>query len=208
MHKQPRNETPPSSGWTGREAYLLAVVCLLTGLAIGYFIRGSSAPTVSAASAPAAPTSAATVNPAAMGGDVDLQAAPLKMALTTEPRNFDLLVQLGNLYYDKRVFATAIDYYRRALEVKPNDVDVRTDLGTAYWYSGFPEKAIAEYKESLKVDPGHAQTLFNMGVVYKDGLKDPAAAVAAWEKLLKLHPDHPDRVRIQGMIEDAKKQNS
>jgi cytochrome c-type biogenesis protein CcmH/NrfG len=208
MYKQQRNDSVPSTGWTAREAYLLAIICLLAGLAMGYFLRGTSAPTVSAADNPSAPVAAPAASAATTGGDVDLQAAPLKMALTTDPKNVDLLVQLGNLYYDKHVFSTAIEYYGRALEVKPNDVNVRTDLGTAYWYSGSPQRAIAEYKQSLKVDPGHAQTLFNMGVVYRDGMKDPAAAAATWEKLLKLHPDHPDRVRIQGMIDDAKKQNS
>jgi cytochrome c-type biogenesis protein CcmH/NrfG len=208
MHKQQRTDPAPTSTWTAREAYLLAVVCLVVGLALGYMLRGSSAPVVSAASAPAAAPSTPAANPAAPAGDVGLQAAPLKVALAADPKNVDLLVQLGNLYYDKRVFATAIDYYQRALELRPNEVNVRTDLGTAYWYSGLPQKAIEEYKRSLQVDPGHAQTLFNMGVVYKEGLKDPAAAVAAWEKLLKLHPDYPGRERIQGMIEELKKRNS
>ncbi len=208
MYKQHRVESAPPSRWTAREAYLLAIVCLLAGLAMGYLVRGSSAPSVSAASVPAAPRSTPAANPVAPAGDVDLEAAPLKTALTTDPKNFDLLVRLGNLYYDKQVFAAAINYYHRALELRPNDVNVRTDLGTAYWYSGSPQKAIEEYKQSLRIDPGHAQTLFNMGIVYKDGMKDPAAAIAAWEKLLKLHPDYPDRGRIQGMIEAAKKRNS
>jgi cytochrome c-type biogenesis protein CcmH/NrfG len=208
MHKQSRNDAAPPSNWTSREAYVLAVVCLLAGLAMGYLLRGTSAPVATAASAPAAPADIPAANPTASAVDADIQAAPLKMALTTDPRNFDLLVQLGNLYYDKQVFAPAIEYYRRALEVRPSDVSVRTDLGTAYWYSGFPQNAIAEYKKSLQVDPGHAQTLFNMGVVYRDGMKDPTAAVATWQKLLKSHPDHPDRQRILGMIDDAKRRNS
>ena len=208
MHKQQHTDPAPTGTWTAREAYLLAVVCLVVGLALGYMLRGSSAPVVSAANAPAAAPGAPTANSAAPAGDADLQAAPLKAALATDPKNFELLVHLGNLYYDKQVFATAINYYQRALELRPNEVNVRTDLGTAYWYSGLPQKAIDEYKKSLQVEPGHAQTLFNMGVVYNEGLKDQAAAVAAWEKLLKLHPDYPGRERIQGMIQELKRRNS
>jgi cytochrome c-type biogenesis protein CcmH/NrfG len=206
MPKQHRDV--PSESWTSREAYLLAVVCLLVGLAVGYFIRGGATNAPAVAAAPAAMPTAPAANPASVTQNVESLAAPLKVALSADPKSFELLTELGNLYYDKQAFAPAIDYYRRALEVRPNEINVRTDLGTAYWYSGFPQKAIDEYKKSLAVDPGHSQTLFNMGVVYKDGLKDSADAIATWEKLLKLHPDHPDRQRILSMIEEAKKRNS
>jgi cytochrome c-type biogenesis protein CcmH/NrfG len=209
MRKQQQSVPETTGSWTTREAYLLAAVCLLVGVALGYLIRGSSAPpAVAASTAPATVPAAAPANPLVAAGDLDSMAAPLKAALRKDPNNFDVLVQLGNLYFDKQVFAPAIEYYGRALELHPKDVNVRTDLGTAYWYSGAPQEAVAEYKQALAVDPGHPQTLFNMGVVYKDGLKDPADAVAAWEKLLRLHPDHPDRQRVLGMIEAAKKQKS
>lgn len=209
MHKQQQSFPAPTGTWTSREAYLLAAVCLLVGLALGYMIRGSSAPVATTAtSMPAGSPAPSAANPATSVGDLESMAAPLKVALDADPKNVDLLVQLGNLYYDKQVFAPAIEYYRRALALRPNIVNVRTDLGTAYWYSGFPDKAIAEYRKSLAVDPAHPQTLFNMGVVYKDGLKDPASAIATWEKLLKLHPEHPDRQRVLNMIEEARRQKS
>lgn len=206
MHKQQKYAPAPAGNWTPREAYLLAGICLLVGLAIGYLLRSGSAPVATTVATPAANQPAG--NPAALAADVESLAAPLKVALGADPKNFEALVQLGNLYYDKQTFAPAIEYYRRALDLRPHDINVRTDLGTAYWYSGFPQNAIAEYKKSLAVDPGHSQTLFNMGVVYKDGLKDSRGAIATWEKLLKLHPDHPDRQRILNMIEEAKKRNS
>lgn len=208
MQKQPRNVPAPAGNWTPREAYLLAGICLLVGLAIGYLLRSGSAPVATAVATPAVNQPIPAGNPAALAADVESLAAPLKVALGADPKNFELLVQLGNLYYDKQTFAPAIEYYRRSLEVRPNNINVRTDLGTAYWYSGFPQNAIAEYKKSLAVDPAHSQTLFNMGVVYKDGLKNSRDAIATWEKLLKLHPDHPDRQRILNLIEEAKKRNS
>lgn len=209
MHKQQRQDPgEAATSWTAREAYLLAVISLLAGLALGYMVHGSSASVENVPVSPVAIPAAPAGNPMAATADVESSAAPLKLALSSDPKNYDLLVQLGNLYYDKQVYAPAIDYYGRALELRPGDVNVRTDLGTAYWYAGFPQKAITEYKKSLQVDAGHSQTLFNMGVVYRDGLKDPADAIATWEKLLKLHPDHPDRQRILGMIAEARKQTS
>ncbi|MBI3670691.1 MAG: tetratricopeptide repeat protein, partial [Acidobacteria bacterium] len=163
-------ESNPSGGtWTSREAYLLALVCLMLGLVVGYMFRGSAAvpgavpvttagvtPPAGASPAPSAPPTAESLQPLA---------APLLAALKADPKNADTLVQLGNLYYDNHVYPQAIEYYTRALELRPNDPNVRTDLGTAFWYSGFAEKAVAEYQKSLAANPTHANTLFNVGVV-------------------------------------------
>ncbi len=204
-------EVHSSGAWTSREAYLLALVCLLAGGALGYLLRGSSSPVPAAASVAA--SSPATSAPATQNSALNLQplettAAPLEAALKTDPKNADLLIQLGNLYYDHQSYSQAIGYYRRALELRPNDVNVRTDMGTAYWYSGNAQQAVSEYKKSLALDPKHAQTLFNLGVVYKDGLKNPALALATWEKLLSLYPQHADRARIESLMASARQEKA
>ncbi len=207
MPPEPRRDTAANANWTSREAYLLAVVCALVGLAVGYMLHSPAAPTpVNApAGAPAGgPAAAAPGSVTLPGGDLNSAVAPLEAALRTEPHNADLLIQLGNTYYDHRSYTQAIDAYQRALRERPGDVNVRTDLGTAYWYSGHPREAVAAYQKSLTIDPKHAQTLFNLGIVYDQGLKDHARAVATWEKLLKLYPQHPDKARILALIETAK----
>ena len=57
QRRSPSNESPaPQSGtWSNREAYLLAIVCLLVGAALGYFFRGS------ASSVPMAATQSASM---------------------------------------------------------------------------------------------------------------------------------------------------
>ena len=181
----PSNESPASSStWTSREAYLLAMVCLLVGAALGYFFRGSaaiipSAALQSAASATMPPSgmpSAAGPPPTAQ--ELSSIAAPMLVALKADPKNADVLIQLGNLYYDHHVYPESITYYVRALELRPKDVNVRTDLGTAYWYTGDAKSAIAEYKKSLAVDPQHTATLMNMGIVTLNGLHDAKGAIA------------------------------
>lgn len=204
----PQKETVriPEGYWSSREAYLLALVCLLSGLVMGYLFHGSSAP------APATVAAAQGSAPAAQGmptaNDLNPLAAPLLAALKTDPNNHEVLVQLGNLYYDHQVFAEAIDYYSRALAIRPNDVNVRTDLGTAFWYSGFPEKAVAEYEKSLAVDPKHMNSLFNMGVVRLEGLKDAPGAITSFERLLALNPPPPQRARAVELLARARQQQA
>jgi tetratricopeptide (TPR) repeat protein len=202
-----QNSAAAPATWTSREAYLLALVCLMVGILIGYLFHGSSAPVATAGPAaatqtvPAAPSAGSPTHSAEA---LEPMAAPLLMAVKADPKNVAALVQLGNLYYDNHVYPQAIEYYARALEMKPDDANVRTDLGTAYWYSGFPEKAIVEYEKSLKVQPGHAHTLFNMGIVRMEGLKDPAGAIAAWEKLLAANPGYPEKDRVRALMAQAR----
>lgn len=204
----PAKENPRNTDglWTSREAYLLALVCLLSGLVMGYLFHGSSAPMQSTVAAAQPSAQAPQAMPTA--GDLNPLAAPLLSALKVDPNNFDVLVQLGNLYYDHQVFPEAIEYYTRALAIRPKEVNVRTDLGTAFWYSGFPEKAVAEYEKSLAVDPQHVNSLFNMGVVRLEGLKDARGAITAFEKLLALNPSPQQRARATEMLARARQREA
>ena len=131
-------------------------------------------------------------------------AQPLLTKLQANPKDFDTLTQLGNLYYDGQAYPQAIEYYTKALEVNPKNPDVITDLGTAYWYSGNPDKAIDQFQKSLSIRPNHPGTLFNMGIVKWQGKKDPNGAVVAWEQLLKSNPGYPQKDQVQMLIERAK----
>ena len=207
---------PPSgSAWSSREAYLLALICLFSGLALGYLFRGSSSPgtglatgsvneaTVSAADGFHVPDGTRT---GASPESLPLLAGPLLKALDLDPKNGNALVQLGNLYYDHQAYSDATRYYERALELRPDDVNVRTDLGTAYWYAGFPEKAVQHYQKALAVRDDYPQTLLNLGIVRLDGLKDAAGAIAAWEKLLEKNPQFHERQRVLDLIARARSQ--
>jgi cytochrome c-type biogenesis protein CcmH/NrfG len=203
---QAEGARPVATLWTAREAYLLAIIALFSGLALGYLIRGSGSAVPVAGRAAAAPRETESATPPATAQSLKPLAEPLLAALQVDPNNFDTLVKLGNLYYDSKVFPEAITYYDRALKLRPQDVNVLTDVGTAYWYSGFPEKAVAEYEKALQVQPTYAQTLFNLGIVRMEGLRDAKAAIAAWEKLLASNPQYPEKQRVQELLAKARSQ--
>ena len=131
-------------------------------------------------------------------------AEPLLAQLKTNPKDFDTIVKLGNLYYDGQAYPQAIEYYEKALALQPDNADVRTDLGTAYWYTGNADKAIASFEKVLAIRPNNAPTLFNLGIVRWQGKKDPKGAIVAWEKLLQTNPDYPQKDQVQMLIERAK----
>jgi len=214
--KSVRSQLTSSSGgngaWTGRQAYLLAVFCLLLGVALGYLFRGSAS-TATAQAAASTTTQPGSVEvqqqPDANAQAVLTQAAaPLLEAVNRDPKDFDSYVKLGNLFYDGKEFPPAIQYYERALLIHPDNPDVRTDMGTAYWYTGNAEKALAAMETSLKYRPGHPQTLFNLGWVRWQGKQDPKGAIDAWQQLLKANPDYPQRQQVEQDIAKAKEHAS
>ncbi|MFZ0796195.1 MAG: tetratricopeptide repeat protein [Terriglobales bacterium] len=199
--------------WTSVQAYVLAVICLLVGIAGGWFIRGSQSPAVAAtetASAPApamgnANAAAQVPTPAEMQKMADTQAGPLMEKLKADPTNAGLLENIGNIYYDAQQFLTAIDYYQRALKVDPANANVRTDMATAYWYTGNADTAIAELQKSLSYEPNKANTLFNLGIVEWQGKMDIDKATAAWQKLLDTNPNYEGKDKVLELMAQAKK---
>jgi len=216
--QSPSTTNPASTGaaWTSTQAYVLAAFCLLLGVALGYLFRGSASPAAAQAAA------ATTAQPAsgqpgqtqqyqpdpAVQAALAQAAAPLLEAVKKDPKDFDSLVKLGNLYYDGKQFPSAIQYYERALAIHPENPDVRTDMGTAYWYMGDAEKALAAMETSLKYRPGHPQTLFNLGWVRWQGKQDPQGAIQAWQDLLKANPDYPQKQQVEQYIAKAKEHAS
>jgi tetratricopeptide (TPR) repeat protein len=204
----------PSSNWTGTQAYALAVICLLVGMAAGYLLRGSSAATPAPAQmganppAAAAPDSSAQVSPAQLAAMGKKQAEPLLEQLKANPSDPALLAQIGAVYYDTQQYADAIEYYQKSLKLAPENVDVRTDYGTCLWYQGNADAALAEYQKSLAYNPEHAGTLFNVGMVKWQGKNDVKGAIAAWDKLLKTNPNYPEKERVVELIAKAKEHAS
>ncbi|HEV2114850.1 MAG TPA: tetratricopeptide repeat protein [Terriglobales bacterium] len=215
-----RSRSQAQTTWTATQAYVLAIFCLGFGLVLGYLFRGS-APVTSTATAATTPEPAAPEGmpgiPASLSAPgsgqltpeqtsemVQKAAQPLLSSLKQNPRDFETLVKLGNLYYDSKLYPDAIKYYEQAVKVRPENSDVRTDLGTSYWYTGNADRAIAEFNRALKDNPTHPGTLFNMGVVKWQGKMDPAGAVQSWERLLETNPNYPQKQQVLDLIAKAR----
>ena len=215
-------ETSPA--WKPAQAYTLSVICLIIGLAIGYFLRGSAAPSQTAAAAPAAPAAQQTQDPHAgmalqqpqqhmpslddMKQMADKQAAPLLAKLKADPNNADLLNQLGVMYRATHQFKTAIGYYQKSLDINPKNVGARTDMASCMYYLGDTDGALAQLDKSLTYDPKHAGTLINIGIIKWKGKNDVDGAVAAWQKAIKLTANPQDKEVIEHMIAEARQQQN
>ncbi len=202
------SEQRAASGlWSSTQAYTLAIICLLLGVAVGYLLRGS-APVSAARPSTAAPAGAPEVaaqapTPEQMRRMAEKQAEPLLAQLKQSPNDPVLLAQVGNTYYDAQLFQDAIGYYQKSLEAKENP-DVRTDMATSYFYLGDPDSAIAQLQQVLKSNPRHENALFNLGMVRFQGKTDFAGAVAAWEQFLQQNPNTPRRAEVEQLLARAR----
>jgi cytochrome c-type biogenesis protein CcmH/NrfG len=198
MAKQRKQEIRPAQPSVRRESpvhvVIAGAVCLALGVAIGYYFgRQSSVPGTPAAAAQAPAT---VPNPS----NLIQEESNLKSLISANPRDSHAMIHLGNLYYDNGRHREAAEWYGKALELDPNNVNVRTDRGTSYWNLGQADAALAEFGKSLEIDPTHPQTLYNLGVVYLHGKNNASEARKAWQKLLALHPDYPERSRIEQQL--------
>ncbi|HWR15681.1 MAG TPA: tetratricopeptide repeat protein [Terriglobales bacterium] len=206
---------PSTPTWQSKQVYAMAIACLVVGLVIGYFLRGSQTPV---ADTHAQPTAQQAVNPHAgvpgMGGGAptmeqmkqmaEKTAQPIKEELKTHPKNFDALNKMGNVYRATHQFKEAAEYYTKALEVDPKNAAVRTDLATCLYYTGDVDGAVAQLEKALSYDPKFAGALYNLGMIKLKGKKDSAGAIASWQKLLKVVSDPAQKQQIEDLIAKTK----
>ena len=204
---------PGAGQWTSTQAYVLSVICLLVGVAVGYLVRGSAPPETATLHARTGGTES-TVNGSSPTGVsqpsaeqlrhmADTQAQPLLQQLQSDAKNPTLLYQIGNLYYDAQQYPESVKYYEQSLQIDPKATDVRTDMATAYHLMGQSDRAIQEYEAVLQVDGKHANALFNEGMVKWQDKKDMNGAIVSWKRLLEAHPDYAQRERVEQLIAQA-----
>jgi tetratricopeptide (TPR) repeat protein len=140
-----------------------------------------------------------------------------EQALKTKPKDYELLKQLGDQYFDWAVrvqqaspqsgldgplWTKSADYYKRALAIKNTDPAVGTDGAIATYYSGDVNRAITLVEAVMKRDPKFPQAPFNAGVFYRTAGQN-AKAIAAWQAYLKLEPTGEQANRAKQFISET-----
>jgi cytochrome c-type biogenesis protein CcmH/NrfG len=134
----------------------------------------------------------------------DANAAPLLEKLKTAPNDAGLLAQLGSIYSANHQFKEAAQYFDKSLRIDPKNIPLRVELASSLYYSGDVDGALAQLDQALKYDPKDTNSLFNIGVMRWKGKNDAAGAIAAWQELLKVHPDLDRRPIVEKMIAEAR----
>jgi len=192
------------------QTYGMALTCMVLGIAAGYFLHAPvEAKSNSVGSAVASPTAPAPANmtmPSAadMKRMADKQVAPLLEQLQKNPKDANLLAEIGRSYMAAQQYGSARQYYEESIAVKPQ-AEVFNQLAFAYVKLGDLDKGIDTLHRALAIDPKNSGVLYNLGFYEWKGKADPKAAIAAWNTLLKVDPKNPRRAEVEQMIAQAKK---
>jgi tetratricopeptide (TPR) repeat protein len=98
-----------------------------------------------------------------------------------DANDYDVIVGLGNTYYDigyfgkdNASFERSREFYKLALTKRPDDIEIRTDLGLTFFLQEPPDypAAITEFDKSLSINPQHEKTLSFAALAMKNQNKD------------------------------------
>lgn len=113
--------------------------------------------------------------------------ARIEGLLSEDTKNKDLWIELGNLHFDNKNYAKAVEAYTKAVEFDPDNVNVIVDLGTSYFNLNKLAEAKQQFELVIGKDPNHLIALYNLGVVSaREG--DEKAAKEYWSKVVELAP--------------------
>ena len=207
----PSANATPDPGLPAKQVYVVASVCLLVGLVVGYtFLGKAAAPKLVQPPAAAAPGTVASManHPKQtleqMKQMADVQASAFIEKSKSDPKDIQSLIQIAAIYQAAHQFKEAAGYYARALKLDPKNAAAGTQMASCLYYSGDVDGALQELNQVLRSNPKDINALFNLGMIKYRGKSDNAGAIAAWEQLLKTNPNLDRRPVVEQLIAEAK----
>jgi len=137
-------------------------------------------------------------------------------ALSKDPNNLSILIQLGNKYYDLGVeeirqkgdaaepvakWEKAIGYYKRALAIEPGNADVRTDMANLIQWLGRVDEAMVEYRMAKQSNPNHPQSRINILTLLAEAKQDYKGAVKEYDDMVKAMPGQGTNFELAQQVE-------
>jgi tetratricopeptide (TPR) repeat protein len=187
------------------------IIALAAIFALGIGFAGISSAQGCVASAPLLPggstttssTATTTETTASLAAQYTPQVQAIEASLTADPKNYNLLVEQGNLYLDwanalqsaqpsesptsNPLWGSALTYYQRAVAIKKTDAPVMGDYGISLFFSGETSAAIAAGETARSLDPTLATNLFMLGEYYATAGQN-AKAIEAFQAYVKAAP--------------------
>ncbi len=103
---------------------------------------------------------------------------------------------LGRVYYMKKEYSRAEEYFLKALEIEPRFVEPLVELGRTYMALGRNPEALAALKSAVEQVPEHARAYFYLAEVQRMS-GNYRKALEAYNKVVELVPNSPLAKEVQ-----------
>lgn len=130
----------------------------------------------------------------AASGDWEGAVKDCKTALVRDPSNVDAKILIGKALGVLARHDEAVKYLEEAKKSLPDRQEVYALLAKEYMNVKAFKKAEGLMLELLKKDPESLVAYYFLGAIYAAYLKEPAKAIAIYEKLLDREPNNPQVV--------------
>lgn len=109
--------------------------------------------------------------------------------LKINPKNSEVLGNMGVLCRLEGDIKKAIAYYIEAIKINPKNPLVFNNLGNAFKEVRNYKMAIRAYSDAIKINPKDFNAYNNLGIVYET-INDYNRAIAAYKEAVKINPKH------------------
>ncbi|PID27501.1 MAG: hypothetical protein CSB55_08940 [Candidatus Cloacimonadota bacterium] len=109
----------------------------------------------------------------------------LKQATDLFPEEYELYFELGQLFYERKLFPEAIEYFQKAIEIFPSYTNIYFKIANCYL--ALKEENLAIYYYD-KIKDNYPEALYNKAVALL-GKNKTGEVIQTLEELLLLNPD-------------------
>ena len=120
----------------------------------------------------------------AMGGPLMKAVVDAMAKLKENPDDVNALRQGAEAFASAEMWERAGQLADKALAKATNDPELLNLSGVVLFRLERPAEAAKKFERLLELDPGNVHAQFNLGAVYKYGLKDSAKAKALFEAVI------------------------
>jgi tetratricopeptide (TPR) repeat protein len=170
---------------------IIGVICLLVGLAGGFFTANSlNREQLVAAGQPNAPDpNVGTVSVPADGMQADVNAT--LTAADGNPQDFAAQMKAGDMYAQIGRFEKAVEFYKRGVLINPSNFQANVVLANALFDSQKFEEAESYYSKALQIDPSNVNARTDLGATFVERPKpDYDRAIAEFRAVRQANPTH------------------
>ncbi len=115
-----------------------------------------------------------------------------------EPDNYEVLYEIGELFYLRNLIDNAVAYFTKALRINPQHPDSHYYLGVIYYNAGKFEEAQIALNKAIQYNPRHYKAHLYLGLVYKNlGQFDSAS------REFELAQRDPE-IKLRALLENGK----